>query len=83
MELVGLACMLTAQNGANKETTARICADLFVQIWKGKRKDYGTAVLPPHYKKLSNGDRIPGRTCRTFETQRRETESEFIDFRRC
>ena len=26
--LVGLAWVLTARNGANKETTARICADV-------------------------------------------------------
>ena len=62
--LVGLACVLTARNRASWETTARICADTGM----GKRKEYGTARLLSHHKKLSDGDRIAGRTRRTFET---------------
>ena len=63
-DLVGLACVRTAQNGANRKIPARICADTGM----GKRKEYGTARLLSHHKKLSDGDRIAGRTRRTFET---------------
>ena len=55
--------MLTARNGANDEMAARICADTGM----GKRKEYGTARLLSHHKKLSDGDRIAGGARRTFE----------------
>ena len=54
-DLVGLACVLNARNGANVEMTARICADTDGE----KRKGYGTAAVLSH-KKLSNRDRIAG-----------------------
>ena len=76
-DLVGLKRVRTARNGAKGTTIARICADV-----DRKEKYNGTAVLLSHYKKLSNGDRVAGGTRRAFETQRREAESEFVDFRR-
>ena len=75
-DLVGLACVLNARNGANVEMTAQICAD----VDRKTRKGYGTASLLPH-KKLSNGDRVAGGTRRTFEAKRCETESKFINLR--
>ena len=86
-DLVSLAQVLAAQNRASGEMTARIWADM-----DGK-KGYGTAEVLSHesmplrhnlsllYIKLSNGDGIAGRTRRTLETKRCETEGEFVNLR--
>ncbi len=76
MDLVDLAYVLIARNGANSGLTARICADV-----DRKEKQYGTAELLSHHKQLSNGDWVAGGPRRTFEAQRCETEGEFVDFR--
>ena len=62
MDSVGLARVFAARNGANREIPARICADT------DGNKEHGAAGLLPHHKQLSDGDRIAGRTRRTFET---------------
>ena len=71
---MGLAQVFAARNRASREMPARICAG------EDRRKEgrYGTASLLSHWK-LSDRDRITGGTRRTFETEWRETEGEFVN----
>lgn len=87
-DLEGLTPVLAAQNRASGKMTARIWAEA-----DGK-KGYGTAGVLSHesiplrrnlsllYIKLSNSDRIAGRTRRPLEAKWCKTEGEFVNLRR-
>ena len=54
-DLVSLAYVLIARNGAKRKLTARICADT-----DRKRKEYGTAGLLSHDKNYRMAMGLPG-----------------------